>query len=80
MRKASWIFLLAIAVSCGTKKEKEEVTNKLQDLATGRGWKILDEMPVFRRRRDEHDTLVDVMFYNKVDRDLENLKLADSTD
>ncbi len=25
MRKASWIFLLAIAVSCGTKKEKEEI-------------------------------------------------------
>ena len=63
-----------------TKKEKEEVTNKLQDLATCRGWKMLEEMPVFRRRRDEHDTLVDVMFYNKVDRDLENLKLADSTD
>ena len=63
-----------------TKKEKEEVTNKLQDLATGRGWKMLEEMPVFRRRRDEHDTLVDVMFYNKVDRDLDNFKLADSTD
>ena len=25
MRKISWIFLLAVAVSCGTKNQKEEI-------------------------------------------------------
>ena len=63
-----------------TKKEKEELMDKVQELAVGRGWKMLEEMPIFRRRRDERDALVDVMFYNKVDKDLENLKLAESTD
>ena len=63
-----------------TKKEKGELMNKVQELAMGREWKMLEEMPVFRRRRDEQDTLVDVMFYTKVDKDLENLRLAESTD
>lgn len=69
-------------VSC-TRKEKEQLLVKLQDITSGQRFELLEEMPVPRRRRDENDKEVDVIFYRKKkseDLDLENVKLAESTD